>query len=297
MSHSHLHCHTHVHTDSVKNIKFAFFLNISFTIIELIWWFLTNSVAIMSDALHDLWDSIALWSAWYLQIVSWKKSDSKFTYGYARYSLLSALINCVILGIGSVYIAIEATKRILHPEATDPYGMIWLAVLGIIVNWLAVYKTFSWKTLNEKVVSLHLLEDVLGWVAILIGSIVILFTKLYIIDAILSIGIMLYILRWVIKNLFATLNVFLQKIPEWIEVEWIKKIILWIEWVKSAHDIHIWSLDGEKNILTSHIVLENSVENIKEVKEKIKNILFENNIPHATLEIEYESEHCHDYCK
>ncbi|MEC8339824.1 MAG: cation diffusion facilitator family transporter [Nanoarchaeota archaeon] len=297
MGHNHKH-HSH-EQNSVKNIKIAFFLNFFFTIIEFIGGYLTNSVAIMSDALHDLGDTFSLGLAWFLEKFSSKKRTNKFSYGYKRFSLLGAFINAVILLLGSLFILSEAIPRIINPEASNAQGMLILAIFGIIVNGYAVYKTSKGKTMNEKVISWHLLEDVLGWVAVFIVSIVMIFTNLIILDPILSILITLYILWGVLKNLKSTALLFLQATPTDLNANIIDTQLKKNPLIQDIHDTHIWSLDGEEHILSSHIVIkENSTkEDIKKIKIEIKKNLISQGINHSTLEIEFEDEICDDYCK
>lgn len=302
MSHSHhhhnAHAHDHDHHHWNSNIGLAFFLNLFFTIIEFIGWWFTNSVAIMSDALHDLGDSFSLWLAWYLQRYSQKWRTEVFSYGYKRFSLLGALINALILWVGSVIILIEAVPRLFSPEPADAQMMFWLAILGIIVNGLAVFKTSGSRNFNEKIISLHLLEDVLGWFAVLVVSLVMMFSDIWILDPILSILITLFILRRVFSNLKGTLSLFLQATPSHINTDKISDLIKKTSGVVDIHDIHIWSLDGENNILTSHIVIKDhlSIAQIESLKKQIKEDLFHHMIQHATLEIEFENEKCEGSC-
>jgi cobalt-zinc-cadmium efflux system protein len=297
MVHKH-HNHSHEH-NSVKNIKIAFFLNFFFTIIEFIGGYLTNSVAIMSDALHDLGDTFSLGLAWFLEKFSSKKRTDKFSYGYKRFSLLGAFINAVILLLGSLFILSEAIPRIINPETSNAQGMLILAIFGILVNGYAVYKTSKGKTMNEKVISWHLLEDVLGWVAVFIVSIVMIFTNLTILDPILSILITLYILWGVLKNLKATALLFLQATPIDLDTNRIDNELRKSSLIQDIHDTHIWSLDGEEHILSSHIVIKgnSTKEDIKKIKIEIKKNLINQGINHSTLEIEFEDEICEDYCK
>jgi cobalt-zinc-cadmium efflux system protein len=299
MGHNHKH-HNHSHDhSSVKNIKIAFFLNFFFTIIEFIGGYLTNSVAIMSDALHDLGDTFSLGLAWFLEKFSSKKRTNKFSYGYKRFSLLGAFINAVILLLGSLFILSEAIPRIINPETSNAQGMLLLAIFGILVNGYAVYKTSKGKTMNEKVISWHLLEDVLGWVAVFIVSIVMIFTNLTILDPILSILITLYILWGVLKNLKATALLFLQATPTDLNTNIIETQLKKNPLIQDVHDTHIWSLDGEEHILSSHIVIKgnSTKEDIKKIKTEIKKNLINQGIKHSTLEIEFEDEICEDYCK
>ncbi len=290
MSHNHSHGHSH----SVKNIKVAFFLNFAFTIIEFIGGYLTNSLAISSDALHDLGDSFSLGLAWFLEKFSSKKRTKLFSYGYKRFSLLGAFINALILLGGSIFILIKVIPCLINPEVTDTSGMLLLAIFGIAVNGFAAYKTAKGKTMNEKVISLHLLEDVLGWVAVFIASIVMMVTELPILDPILSILITLYILWGVVKNLKETLLLFLQATPKNFNEPEIDSKLKKNPLVLGIHDLHIWSLDGEKHILSGHLVVDkkSSRNDVADVKNKAKEVLTSIGIEHATLEIELEGEEC-----
>ena len=293
MGHNHNHGHNHSH-DSVKNIKTAFFLNLSFTFIELIGGFLTNSVAIISDAIHDFGDSLSLGLAWYFQKLSKKGGNKFYSYGYKRFSLLGAIINCVVLLVGSIFILYEAIPRIFNPQETSAEGMFILAIIGIVVNGAAVLRTRKGSSINEKVVSLHLLEDVLGWVAVLVGSILIYFTKLTIFDPILSIAITLFILFNVFRNIKQVLPILLQGTPRNLEVEHIAENLKEIKNITNIHDLHIWSLDEEYNILTVHVVLENPlpVDELIDIKKQIRAALKEEEIQHTTIEFETSKENC-----
>lgn len=282
--------HHHQHS----NIKLAFFLNLAFTIIELIGGILTNSVAIISDALHDFGDSITLGISWFLQKKSKQESDSTFTFGYRRFSLLAALINSMILIIGSVFIVIEAAKRILNPEVSDAKGMILLALLGVTVNAYAAWKVGKGKSLNERVISWHLIEDVLGWLAILIAGIVMLFHHLPILDPILSIGITFFILWNVGKRLKETLEIFLQAKPREINLDKIETQIRQIKGIKNSHHAHVWSEDGESHVFTIHLELEklNKISEIHRIKKEVKYILSQYPFSHYTIETELNDEDC-----
>ena len=189
--HSHSHSHQHGTDD---RIGWAFFLNVTFTIIEFIGGWLTNSTAIMADAVHDLGDSLSIGFAWILSRFSNKAAPDKYSYGYRRLTLFGALVNGVVLVIGSIWVLFEAIPRLTNPEMPVVEGMLGLAILGVAVNGYAVFKLKAGETLNEKVLTWHLLEDVLGWVAVLIVSIVLLFVELPILDPLLSIGFTLFIL-------------------------------------------------------------------------------------------------------
>ncbi len=289
----HNHHQQHNHED-VKNIRVAFLLNLLFTLIEFVGGFLTNSVAILSDAVHDLGDSFSLGLSWYFQKISKKPRNKNYTYGYKRFSLLGAIINSVILLVGNIVILIHAVPRLFNPQQPDVKGMLLLAVLGVIVNGIAVLHLRKGDSLNEKVVSLHLLEDVLGWLAVLLGATVMYFVNVPIIDPILSVGISVFILITVYKNIRQSMRIILQGSPDMVNVDEIEKIILKTENVKGIHDLHVWSVDGEYNVLTTHVVLSNPLpmSQLHKLKTDIRENLLSIGIQHSTIEFEYPDEDC-----
>lgn len=294
MSHDHhSHDHNQHHTD-VKNIKTAFFLNLFFTLVEIVGGFLTNSIAILSDAIHDLGDCLSLGLAWYFQKVARKGSDTSYSYGYKRFSLLGAIINSIVLVTGSVLILTVAIPRILHPVDANTGGMFLLAILGVLVNGAAVFRLKKGNSINERVVSLHLLEDVLGWLAILIGSIVMHFFDVPVLDPIMSVAIAIFVLYNVFKNVKQSLHIILQGIPDEVNLADLSAHIQQFEGVESIHDLHVWSIDGTYNVLTVHVVLNNSLnmEKLAELKATIRDSLQEKGIQHATIEFETADERC-----
>ncbi len=284
------HQHSHEHTD-VKNLKIAFVLNLTFTIIEIVGGIFTNSIAILSDALHDLGDSLSLGIAWYLQNLSKRKATTKFTYGFRRFSLLGALINVLVLISGSIFIIFETVKRLQHPEPANAKGMILLAIVGVIFNGAAALKLQKGESLNEKVISLHLLEDVFGWAAVLIGGVLMYFFNLPIIDPILSLLIAAYVLYNAIKNLKSTLKILLQATPDNINVELIKQYFRQLREITDFHDLHLWSMDGSYNILTIHLVRNEGTSDYK-LKQKVRHDLEHLGVAHATIELEYPRDLC-----
>lgn len=275
---------------SDKNILVAFFLNISFSIFELIGGVITNSVAIISDAIHDFGDAISIGISYFLEKVSKRKPDNNYTYGYVRYSVLGALFTNIILIVGSILVIISSIKRLFNPVSINYDGMILFAIFGVIVNFLAVYFTKGGKSLNQKAVNLHMLEDVLGWILVLVGALVIKITKFVRIDACLSIIVAIFILVNALKGINKILNVFLEKIPDGVKVEEITKHLLKITGVKDVHHIHIWSMDGVNNYATMHIVTKE--KDLDKLKKEIKEELKKHDINHVTVEIENSNETC-----
>lgn len=285
--------HDHHHQGS-NNLKVAFLLNVSFTIVEFVGGVFVNSVAIMSDAVHDLGDSLSLGMAWYLERKSTQNPDKKYSFGYHRFSLLGALINSIVLLVGSAFVIQEAIFRIIEPETSNALGMMYFAIAGVIVNGFAAWKMSTGTSLNEKVVKWHLMEDVLGWVAVLIVSIVLQFKDIPLLDPILSLGITTYILWGVIKRLIETMKVFLQGVPDGISIDELKLKFQKIEGVCSVHEMHIWSLEGDHHVFSVHVRLENnySAEVAARVKQEIKEILSEYDFHHITIQVESVDEPC-----
>lgn len=282
--------HKHEHS----NIGIAFFLNFIFTIIEFVGAFFTNSVAIYSNALHDLGDTISLALGYTFERISRRKKGKKFTYGYRRFSLLAAFINGVILTVGSFFILWEAVPRLIHPEAVHVNGMIGLAVLGIFVNGIAVLRVRYGQTMNAKMIMWHLVEDVLSWTAILVVAVILFFYPIAWLDSALSIMITAYILTNVFKHLRDTVVIFLQGKPSFMNIDEIEKEMLKIKDVKNIHDMHFWSLDGEHHVLTAHIVLPKKATAKRQLEAKccIKKLMSKHPNIHLTLEIETEDESC-----
>lgn len=285
------HHHHHEHGGE-GNIRLAFFLNLSFTIAEIIGGILTNSMAILSDALHDLGDSISLGMAWYFQRFSRKGPDAEYSFGYARFSLLGALINSVVLVAGSALVLSQSIPRIFRPQEVHPEGMVLFALLGILVNGAAVLRLRKGKSLNEKVVSWHLLEDVLGWVAVLIAGVVMLFAELPVLDPLLSVGITLFVLFNVLKNVRELMRVLLQGVPRGVSVTELEEIIGKVPHVAAVYHTHLWSLEGERNQLTTHILVEDDApaDQIIAIKENIQAIASGQGIDHVTIQVDFPKE-------
>ena len=273
-----------------KNILIAFVLNLVFSLIEIVGGLFTNSVAILSDAIHDFGDAFSIGVSCFLERKSKKKPDETYTYGYLRYSVLGAFITTIILTIGSIVVLTGAIFRIIHPVSLHYEGMILLAILGIVINFLAAYKTREGDSLNQKAVNLHMLEDVLNWVVVFIGAIVMKFTDITYIDSIMSIGIALFLLKQALENLKNILNLFLAKVPSNLHVDEIKKELLKIPKVENVHHIHVWSMDGVHHYATMHVVVSSKYD--FELKNTIKDKLKEMGIMHSTLEMENREEDC-----
>ncbi len=288
--------HNHEHGESQSRIGWAFFLNLGFTVIEFVGGVLTNSTAIMADAVHDLGDSLSIGLAWVLARLSGREASESFTYGYRRFSLLGSLINGLILVAGSIWVMAHAIPRLFEPEMPVTEGMFALAIFGIAVNGFAAYKLSHGKTLNERVLNWHLLEDVLGWMAVLVVSVVLMFADWPILDPLLSIGFTLFILANVVRTLWQTVRLFLQGTPSENVRQTIEQALRRLPGVINVHHLHFWSLDGEHHVLTAHVVVEKvcDIEQMRETKERISSTLARYELAHTTVEVELAGEPCRD---
>ncbi len=279
---------------SEQNIRTAFFLNLAFTLLEFVGGAYTGSLAITADALHDLGDSFSLGLSWFFERIARRERTPLFSYGYRRFSLLAALINAVVLVTGSIVILAGAVPRIFAPTMPDAAGMFVFALIGIAANGLAALRVRGGATLNERVVAWHLLEDVMGWVAVLVVSVVLLLWDLPVLDPILSVFIALFVLWNVGKNLRQTVVIFLQGVPPAITIETVREALTAVRGVRDIHDTHLWSLDGEHHILTTHIVVGSTSDYnaMREIKCRAKEVATGLGISHATIEIECEGEGC-----
>lgn len=286
--------HTHPHSQNEANIKIAFFLNIGFAVAEIFGGYFTNSMAILADALHDLGDSLSLLVSWRLERLSGRQEDLRYSYGYKRFSMLSALISAVVLVVGSIYVITEAVERLRNPKLPDARGMLIFALVGMTVNGYAAFRTSRGKNLNAKIISWHLIEDMLGWAAVLVISIVLLFSEFYFLDPLLSLIVTGIVLYNVFKNLRRTLSLFLQAVPETIDISSFEKEIVQMDMVGGIHHTHAWSLDGENHVLTTHIILcpATKKEQIRAIKNRIRELALRFGVTHSTVEFEYMEEDC-----
>lgn len=266
-----------------KTILIAFLLNLSFSVFEFIGGMFTGSISIVSDALHDMGDAVSIGVSFILEKKSQKAPDKYHTFGYARYSVLGSIIITLILISGSILVIYNAVKRILNPVEIDYTGMIVFAVVGAAVNSAAVFFTHKGDSLNQKAVNLHMFEDALGWLAVLVGAVVMKFTDFSLIDPILSICVSVFTLIHAVKHLIPALNIFLEKAPDNISSDTIHQCIITIDGVIDVYDIHVWSIDENTVYATMHIVTDSDPS---EIKSAVCRKLFNIGIHFTTLETE-----------
>lgn len=274
---------------AVGNMRVAFWLNAVFAVFELLggWW--TNSVAIMSDAVHDMGDAAAIGLAWWLQLRSARAANDDYTYGYSRFSVLGALISGLILLVGGAIIVREAAERLMNPSSPHAEGMLIIALIAVVINSYAAWRLHQGSSLNERMLSWHMVEDVLGWVAVVVVAAVLMWRPDWtFLDPLLSIGIAALILWNVVKRLRETLSIFLQAKPATLPIEQIKSEVLAAPHVESIHACRAWSLDGERNVFSIHVVLK-GLQHVREVAQ-VKSDILETLKPYDFHDVTIETE-------
>lgn len=254
-----------IHLLASKNLSFALVLNLLFNIVVIGGGLLTNSVAIVSDALHDLSDTLSILIAWILEKLSQRKSNEKFTYGYQRLSVFGALFNSTIVILASLTVVYEAFTRLFVAESPDAGGMILIAILGIVFKGASLIRLHRGKTFNEKAISIHMYGDVFQWIALLIISLLLYFVNLPILDPIASICVSLWVIYNLAKTFIASAKILLQASPSNVNIGDLKRDLLGVDGVESIEDFHIWSMDGIDNVLTSKFKLSVEKENIEDI--------------------------------
>jgi len=263
----------------------AFVLNFSFAIIEFIFGGLFGSSAILADAVHDLGDALAIGISAFLESISNREEDSHYTLGYKRFSLLGAMVTAVILMTGSVLVILENITKLFHPQPVNDEGIFWLGIIAVSINVLASLVVRKGKTKNESILSLHFLEDTLGWVAVILMAIVLRFTDWYILDPLLSLAISIFILSKAIPRFWSTLKIFLDAVPEGVDIKQVKKDLEQLEHVASINQLNLWTMDGlEKNAIV-HVCLE-EVEHMEVCKEAIRALLKDCGFQNVTIEVD-----------
>ena len=263
----------------------AFFLNLSYAIIEFIAGGVFGSSAVLADSVHDLGDAIAIGVSAVLETISNREEDSQYTLGYKRFSLLGALVTAVILMTGSVLVILENITKLFHPQPVNDEGILWLGIIAVSINVLASLVVRKGKTKNESILSLHFLEDTLGWVAVILMAIVLRFTDWYILDPLLSLVISFFILSKAIPRFWSTLKIFLDAVPEGVDIQQVKSDLEQLDHVASINQLNLWTMDGlEKNAIV-HVCLK-KVEHMEVCKEAIRAMLKDYGFQNITIEVD-----------
>ena len=274
---------------SKTSIWIAFFLNLSYAIVEFIAGGIFGSSAVLADSVHDLGDAIAIGISALLETISNREEDRHYTLGYKRFSLLGALVTAVILITGSILVILENIAKIFHPQSVNDEGIFWLGIIAITINVLASLVIRKGQTKNESILSLHFLEDTLGWVAVILMAIVLRFTDWYILDPLLSIAISFFILSKALPRFWSTLKIFLDAVPEGVDIQKIKTDLAELDHVASINQLNLWTMDGlEKNAIV-HVCLK-EMEHMETCKESIRIFLKDCGFQNITIEVDVDLE-------
>ena len=270
-------------------VKYAvwvvFFLNLTYAIVEFIAGGVFGSSAVLADSVHDLGDAITIGISAFLETISNREEDNRYTLGYKRFSLLGALVTSIILMIGSVLVILENIAKIFHPQPVNDEGILWLGIIAITINIVSSLVVGKGKTKNESILTLHFLEDTLGWVAVILMAIVLRFTDWYILDSLLSLVISIFILTKALPRFWSTLKIFLDAVPEGVETGDLEKDLETLTNVKSVNQLSIWSMDGLENNAIIHICIKDW-EKIMETKEAVRQFLEERGVQNITIEVD-----------
>lgn len=276
----------HHHKKASDNLAFVFFVNLTFNIIVIIGGLATNSMAILADCIHDMSDTISMAVAWILEHISQKDSTDTFSYGYQRFSILGAVITSTFVIAMAFFILQEAIPRLFSPESVDAGGMLLVGVVGLIFKSISVWKLHGGETFNEKAIFYHLLGDIFEWVAILILSIILMFwADVSYLDPFVSIGIAIWLIFNLGRNLYKSVLVLLQKTPDNFDVDEFKRNILAIDGIKEIDDFHIWSLDGIDSVMTLKVEVDDW-NNPERIKKEIYSISNKYHVIDITIELE-----------
>ena len=295
VSHVHSHEHNHHRHDADlqgKKLLWVTLLNLSITIVQVIGGIISNSLSLLSDALHNLGDSSAIFIAFLAGKRSRKKADKKNTFGYKRVEILAALFNAVILIAICIFLFFEAYKRFIHPEPIRGSLMLIVASFGLLANLSSVVILHKDKShnLNTKAAYFHLLGDTLSSVAVIAGGLAIWVRKVYWIDPLITVFVGIYIIWHTWGIVKETVDILMQSVPHDIDLGKIKQTIEQIDEVDNIHHVHIWKLNDSQTHLEAHLNMKNNIDMITmmSVREKAEKILHEMfGIQHITLQLGY----------
>lgn len=276
-----------------KNLFITLILNFLISLVEIVGGIFSNSLSLISDALHNFSDGFALLIAYFAMRVSRRDPNFKNTFGYKRIQILAALFNAATLVVICVFLLYEAYQRFLSPEEIKSKTMLIVAVIGLVANLLGVLllKSHSRNSLNIKSAYLHLIGDTFSSVAVIIGGILIYFYQIYWVDPLITVLISLYIIKETISILLETYHILMQSTPKGIDILQISKEIQEIDKIKDIHHVHIWSLSEKETHFEAHVDLTQDLKTseCEQIIKKIEALLHHRyQINHVTLQMEFE---------
>ena len=280
---------------SSRNMTIAFLLNFSFAIIEFIFGLLFHSSAILADAVHDSGDAMAIGLSTLFEKISTKKEDREYTLGYKRYSLLGALLTSVILLVGSTLVIVENIPKLFAPERVNYDGMLALGIVAIVVNTAASRVVSHGQSHNESILSLHFLEDILGWIAVVAVSLILRFTDWYFLDPLLSLIIAGFILSQALPKFRENIQIFLDHVPSDVDLSQLYQEIAALENVRAITQLNVWTTDGLEKFAMLHICLENPTL-LAETQAVLRQKLLAHGISQVTIQTDESLQEHQDYC-
>ena len=280
---------------SSRNMTIAFLLNFSFAIIEFIFGLLFHSSAVLADAIHDTGDALAIGLSTLFEKISNRKEDPNYTLGYKRYSLLGALLTSVILLIGSTLVIVENVPKLFAPEKVNYDGMLVLGIVAIAVNTAASRVVSHGHSHNESILSLHFLEDILGWLAVVGVSIILRFTDWYFLDPLLSLVIAGFILSKALPKFWENIQIFLDHVPSDVDLRQLYQEIAVLENVRAITQLNVWTTDGLEKYAMLHICLENP-NLLAETQAVLRQRLLAYGIAKVTIQTDESLQEHQEYC-
>ena len=280
---------------SSRNMTIAFLLNFSFAIIEFIFGLLFHSSSVLADAVHDTGDALAIGLSTLFEKISTRKEDRNYTLGYKRYSLLGALLTSVILLVGSTLVIVENIPKLLAPEKVNYDGMLVLGIAAIVVNTAASRVVSHGHSHNESILSLHFLEDILGWLAVVGVSIILRFTDWYFLDPLLSLVIAGFILSKALPKFWETIQIFLDHVPSDVDLTQLYQEIAVLENVRAITQLNVWTTDGLEKYAMLHICLENP-NLLAETQVVLRQRLLAYGIAKVTIQTDESLQEHQEYC-
>ena len=280
---------------SSRNMTIAFLLNFSFAIIEFIFGLLFHSSAVLADAIHDTGDALAIGLSTLFEKISTRKEDRNYTLGYKRYSLLGALLTSVILLVGSTLVIVENVPKLFAPEKVNYDGMLVLGIVAVVVNTAASRVVSHGHSHNESILSLHFLEDILGWLAVVGVSIILRFTNWYFLDPLLSLVIAGFILSKALPKFWENIQIFLDHVPSDVDLSQLYQEIAVLENVRAITQLNVWTTDGLEKYAMLHICLEDP-NLLAETQAVLRQKLLAYGIAKVTIQTDESLQEHQEYC-